>query len=305
MKKIISKTALICGLIISVNTLFFILLTNGGWIAPIENIKTNFFNDSLKKTIYVIAGSSMGNSFDSEYVSSELAREVFNASFSLAHKSSFILNFISDQIKKEDIVVYGPEFDHYYDFDESISITQLASIYNNTELFKYQSYRQKIKFVLNVPKMNILLSYRMLKMLFKPHLFNKTTYNNRGDYTGHLKDKRSWVPSKESRYKRNNYDHKISVEFKENLLKAKLLIEEKGGHFFITFPPHPKSEFDDRFTIDLLSFYKNTGIKLIGKPNTYVFHDSLFLNHPYHTTLSGTRKRSQVFVEQLKMVTFD
>mgnify|MGYP005990236931 CR=1 FL=1 len=300
MKKFTSKLVFVFSLFIVVNLLFFVFLSRGGWISPIEKIKVSFFNDSIKNPIYVIAGSSMGNSFDSEFVSKKMKREVFNTSFSLAHKSSFLLNYISSNVKKGDIVVYGPEYDHYYDFDNSISMSQSASVYNNTSFFNYLAFNQKIKFLLNIPKMNILLSYKRMKMLLKPQLFNKTTYSKRGDYIDHLKDKKTWKPSKKTRYERNQYQHKMNMVFKENLLKSKSLIEKKGARLFITFPPHPKSEFDKRFTIDLLQFYKNTKFKLIGKPDSFVFHDSLFLNHPYHTTYSGTKKRTEIFIKNLE-----
>ncbi|QXP67092.1 hypothetical protein [Polaribacter sp. AHE13PA] len=268
-----------------------------------ETKKASFFNNTIEKPIYVIAGSSMGNSFDSELVSKKLNREVFNTSFTLSHKSNFILNYISDKVKKGDIVVYGPEFDNYYDQDNSISTAQLASVYNNSSFFKYQNFKQKIKFIYNIPKMNVLLSYRKLKSFFKPNLYNDLKkYNSRGDYIHHKNEKRTWNASQISRYEKYNYNHVISTEFKKNILKAKKEIEKKGAHLFITFPPIAESEYDDRFNTDIINFYKKTGLKLIGNPKTFVVNDSLILNHPYHTTYNGTEKRSNLFIENFNPI---
>lgn len=301
MKKFTTKTLLISILIISVNLIFYILLSIGNWITPIETKKANFFNNTIENSIYVIAGSSMGNSFDSELVSKKLNKEVFNTSFTLSHKSNFILNYITDKVKKGDIVIYGPEYDNYYDQDNSISTAQLASIYNNNSFFKYQNYQQKLKFIYNIPKMNILLSYRKLKSFLKPNLYNDLkNYNSRGDYIHKKNEKRTWTASQISRYEKYNYNHEISKEFKKNIIRAKQEIEKKGAHLFITFPPIAESEYDDRFNTDIINFYKNTDLKLIGNPKDFVVNDSLILNHPYHTTYKGTKKRSLVFVKNFK-----
>ncbi|QVY67213.1 hypothetical protein [Polaribacter sp. Q13] len=303
MKNFITKTFLISSLIIGVNLIFYTLLSLGNWITPIETKKASFFNNTIEKPIYVIAGSSMGNSFDSELVSKKLNREVFNTSFTLSHKSNFVLCYITDKVKKGDIVIYGPEYDNYYDQDNSISTAQLASIYNNSSLFKYQSFQQKIKFIYNIPKMNTLLSYRKLKSFLKPNLYNDLKkYNSRGDYINQKNEKRTWTASQVSRYEKYNYNHKISEEFKKNILYAKKEVEKKGAYFFITFPPIAASEYDDRFYTDIIKFYKKTDLKLIGTPKTFVINDSLILNHPYHTTYSGTKKRSLIFTEKLKPI---
>ena len=77
-------------------------------------------------------------------------------------------------------------------------------------------------------------------------------------------------------------------------------IKEKGAHFFVTFPPYSISDYDTWITDDLLNFYKDTSIKLIGEPNSFVLNDTLFSNHPYHTILEGRRLRTEIFIKNAR-----
>lgn len=300
MKKFIQKLLFVAGCVIFFNALLFFVLSRDSWISSIENRKLSFFQNNKKNKVYVIAGSSMGYSFNSELASEKLGMEFFNVSFSLAHNAGFILNYISDKIKEGDIVVYGPEYEFYYGITNSISDAQSSSIYNNPKIFKYQNFYEKMNFISNIPKMNILLLYKRVKMKIKPGLFNTTCFNDRGDFDDFESTKKTWVSSNISKYLRKGYNGNTSNEFKKIVIKAQKKIERKGGKLFVTFPPFPKSEYDNRFTTDLERFYEDTTIKLIGSPDNYIFDDHYFLNHSYHTTALGTNLRTNVFIKEFQ-----
>tara|TARA_R110001632_G_scaffold231685_1_gene370719 strand:- start:10993 stop:11916 length:924 start_codon:yes stop_codon:yes gene_type:complete len=300
MKKFILKTSALFIGVISINLLFFIVLSSGKKFLQNENTLNSFLDKSPQNIVFAVGGSSMRNSFDSELVSTELQKEVYNTSFSFAHNAGFVLNYMTDKVKEGDIIVFGPEFVHYYSYNRPITISQMASVYNSPSLYKYLIENQKREFVFNVPRMNILFSYRLLKMNLYPNLFIEPNYSDRGDYMDHHKDKKSWNPSNKSKYERSNMRPESSSGFKQALIKANKKIHEKGASFFVTFPPYPISDYDTWITDDLLNFYKDTSIKLIGKPNSFVLNDTLFSNHPYHTTVEGRRLRSGIFSKLAK-----
>lgn len=300
MKKFILKISTFIIAIISVNLIIFLFLSSGKRFLKNENQQNSFLDNSPEKIVYVVGGSSMRNSFNSELASKKLNKEFYNTSFSFAHNAGFVLNYITDKTKKGDIVIFGPEYVHYYNFNRPITNSQMATIYNNPKLYKYLSSYQKGEFIFNVPKMNVLFSYRLLKMSLYPNLFSEANHNSRGDYMDHHKDKKTWIPPSQSKYKRSNIRPKSSLEFKEAILKVNKKIHKKGAYFFVTFPPYPISDFDTWISKDLLNFYKNTNIKVIGKPDSFVLNDSLFSNHPYHTTLEGRTLRTEIFIKEAK-----
>lgn len=300
MQKFIQKISLFISVVICVNLLAFVFLSSGKRFLKNENKLKVFLDNSPKNAVFVVGGSSMRNSFDSELASKKLNKEFYNTSFSFAHNAGFVLNCITDKTKKGDIVIFGPEYVHYYNFNRPITNPQMASIYNNPKLYKYLSFYQKGKFLLNVPKMNVLFSYRLLKMNLYPNLFSEANHDSRGDYIDHHKDKKTWIPPTQSKYKRSNIRPKSSLEFKEAILQANKKIHEKGAYFFITFPPYPVSDFDEWISEDLVNFYKDTDIKIIGKPDLFVLNDSLFSNHPYHTIIEGRTLRTEIFIKHAK-----
>jgi len=300
MRKFILKTTLLIITIIGVNLIVFLFLSSGKRFLKNENQLNAFLDDSPQKSVFMVGGSSMRNSFDSELASEKLNKEFYNTSFSFAHNAGFVLNYITDKVKKGDIVVFGPEFVHYYNYNRPITVPQMASIYNNPKSYKYLINYQKGTFIGNVPKMNVLFSYRLLKMSLYPNLFSEANHDKRGDYMDHHKDKKSWIPPTKSKYNRSNSRPESSLDFKQALINANKKIKEKGAHFFVTFPPYSISDYDTWITDDLLNFYKDTSIKLIGEPNSFVLNDTLFSNHPYHTILEGRRLRTEIFIKNAR-----
>ena len=108
MRKFILKTTLLIITIIGVNLIVFLFLSSGKRFLKNENQLNAFLDDSPQKSVFMVGGSSMRNSFDSELASEKLNKEFYNTSFSFAHNAGFVLNYITDKVKKGDIVVFGP-----------------------------------------------------------------------------------------------------------------------------------------------------------------------------------------------------
>lgn len=283
------------------NLILFIVFSRGKWLSSQENFRHQLFDNKSKNRLFLIGGSSVGNSFDCELLSDKLGLEVFNVSFSLAHDSKFLLNYIVDNVRENDLVLFAPEFDRYYGNSKKISLPQVVSIYNNLELFKFLDLKLKKEFVLNIPKTNILLLYRQLKMIFFPHKFTEPYLNHRGDNTERNYISSTWKPSKTNRYVRNNYKNP-NIDFLDLIKETNLALLKKKAKLLISFPPHPFSEYDKRLADDLINFYDNSSLILVGNVDDYIFNDNFFLNHPYHTNTEGTLMRTNTFIKNYLLI---
>ncbi|MBC8755135.1 hypothetical protein H2O64_10660 [Kordia sp. YSTF-M3] len=301
MKQFLKKITLFGIVFIVVNALIFVSLQRESFGLVTENNRTSFIENQVHTPKIIISGgSNVGYSLDSELLSKNLQQEVYNVSFSISHDYEYVLNYIASSLKKNDTFLYIPEYDQYYINNENtMSDALCVSIYNKPSTFQYLNFQQKINFLTKVPKLNILLLYKNLKHLVS----NKTIMlktDNRGDYVTHLEQSATWKKSAITRYEKYKYDHKLSNQFKNALLKAQKIAESNGAIFYISYPSIAQSQYDERFSKDLKKFYKNSGLKLIGQPETYIFSDDLIFDHPYHLTKEGRKKRTQFLTKDIQ-----
>lgn len=301
MKQFFKKIILFGILFVAINAIIFVCLQRKSFGLTTENQRIAFIENPVNSTKMIISGgSNVGYSLDSEMLTDNLRMEVFNVSFSISHDYEFTLNFIATNLKKGDIFLYIPEYDNYYITNENtMSDALCASIYNKPWFFNHLSLTQKVNVLTKVPKMNVLLMYKNIK-----HIISNTTKisetNDRGDYISHLNKQKTWEATTITRYEKYNYDHKLSNQFKNAVLNAQKIAKSKGATFYVSFPSIAASQFDKRFTKDIHKFYKDSGINVIGKPETYIFTDNLIYDHPYHTTKKGRTMRTESLIIDIK-----
>lgn len=306
MKKFLKKIALFLLIFSLVNMLIFSCIQRESIGLTTENQKIAFVETStVAPKILISGGSNVGYSLDTEVLAKKLDRDVFNISFSISHGYEFPLNYIASNLKKGDIFIYIPEYDHYYVDNENLMSDALsASIYNTPSFFQYLSFAQKVDFITKMPKFNILFIYKNLKNIFLKNSKSALELNSRGDYIHHLNKPQTWKKTKITRYEKYDYNGKLSDHFKDQLLQAKELAMQNGASFYVSFPAIAASQYDKRFKEDVEKFYKNSSISIIGTQENYIFQDSLIYDHPYHTTRKGRTMRTELLVKDIqKLIT--
>jgi hypothetical protein len=301
MKQLLKKIMLFGIVFIVINTIIFMCLQRKSFGLVTENQRVSFMENSVNSPKMIVSGgSNVGYSIDSELLTTTLGMEVFNVSFFISHDYEFVLNFIATNLKKGDIFIYIPEYDNYYITNENIMSDALcASIYNKPSFFNHLSLTQKVNFLTKVPKMNVLFMYKNMKYI-SANTTSVSETNDRGDNISHLNKQKTWEAITTTRYEKYNYDSKLSNLFKKALISAKKIAESKGAFFYIGYPSIAKSQYDKRFADDLKEFYKNSDLKLIGKPEIYIFSDDLIHDHPYHTTKIGRTMRTELLIKDIK-----
>lgn len=304
MKTFVKKLLLLSIVFVAANVLLFLCIQKESIGLSVEHAKIHMVENVQKKPKMIVSGgSNVGYSLDSELLTKQLNIESFNCSFSISHGYELLLSYISTHLKKGDIFLYIPEYDHYYTDNENLLSDALsASIYNNPTFFSHLSFAQKVDFIKQIPKINILLAYKNIKYLCKGKNNSSLRINARGDYIHHLDLTQTWEKSAITRYDKYHYDGKLSEHFKEFLCLAKEKAAEKGAFFYVSFPAIAASQYDERFKEDLEKFYRNTTIKIVGTPENYIFPDSLIYDHPYHTMRKGREMRTTILANDLQKV---
>jgi len=261
------------------------------------------FKDSLLENvksprIIFIGGSNIGYGINSQLIKDSLHFNPINTGINSEFGLVYMLNNTLKYIKKNDIVVIIPEYDHFFgDFANGRGYLLALFMDGSPKNFLSLTYKQRKNmypyFVYYcISKWNFINNTNPKKLV----LFGKSAYNQYGDFYAH------WSLSKE---KFDPYPY-ISEKFNKSiildLINFNLQIQKIGATLFISYPSYQKSSFDlSKEPIrQVEEALKKTKIPLLGTPERYEFDDSLMFNTSYHLLKKGLDIRTQLLIEDLK-----
>lgn len=262
---------------------------------------------SLKSPkIVLIAGSNFAYGINSKLIEDSLKMPVVNMAMHYDYGTDFMLNQITPELQKGDVVVMG--FEYIIASKGNISEKIMMSKYfpKAKEWFEYKDIFQLIG---ENAQVRISTFKKTLERLIKNKNISRTVedtssvffrgaINKYGDLISHYNNPPiTTIP-------RAIINDKVSFEkviMDMNVFKAKM--DKIGVKVYYTYPPYAESSY--KYDAEIIrkietQLIKDSKVTILGNPTDFVYADSLCQDMVYHLTQKGAELRTQKLVELLK-----
>ena len=277
------------------------------FMTSIEDKHNRLRSISGPRLIFV-GGSSTAFGINSEEVQKELGIPVVNMAIIAGLGLDFILKEVESEMRAGDIVVLSPEYYMNNEGNYELKVftekcwPEAGKYFKQDYIKNYTSVRVKqikenFRFLLDsiVKKRPFVLDYNTMYDF-------KSSFNEYGDVVAHLNN--NIAPPhvlKDKGYTKLNYfyyDDGI-----KRLNKFYEAAQAKGVRAYFTYHPYAASQYNlssdtyARYHQDLL---KDMKIPVIGKPDDFIYDDSLFFDTVLHLNKEAREMRTKKLIGMLK-----
>lgn len=302
MKQFVIKLALLailsCVIIVPVN--FAMLYSVNKW--SVYSHEKNFllaYNrlTSLKDSnkIVIIGGSNGGFSINSKMINDAFNLPVVNTCTHAGIGTRMQFETYKDLLRNGDIVIFCPEYD-----------SSKTRLYGGSVLLRIVSSHLPEAYK-KVSLNQWLYLYKYIGIHYDETLRSIDAKEFDGPYSAKAVNEYGDI-AWEREHQDNIEKCKLSGVMDEELIAYYKYIhrftKEKGIKLVFLPPTYIESCFKESVKqIDSLACcLKENGIPWQSQPSRYSFPDSLYFDTPYHMTLAGARKRTEVLIEDLHRI---
>ncbi|WP_158413623.1 hypothetical protein [Fusobacterium perfoetens] len=306
-KKYFYKTLLFIPLVgmIYVTILFGILF----YIIP--DIETSYslgHIDKMKllnkegKKIVLLGGSNVGFGFNSNLIKEEFNEyTVINAGTRAGFGMRFSLKEISKKLKKDDILIIMPEYNHFSDDSKGYGGIDLLDIIKYRKSIKNITIREIYYCILNIKSyfLNQINSGISNKLYGKIFVYDRRGYNKNGDYIEHYK-----FPIINNLKGQVIFMKKIDNSILTFFYKEKIKLEKNGVIVFF-FPPvlqNSSANLSIKTLKEIEKKMKNNKTPFSDKIENYYLEDKYFYDTIYHLNKEGAKIRTEKVIKKLKVL---
>jgi hypothetical protein len=303
MKKLLLKICLLlfltAGIMITVHLLFMSADYTGYAAAAIDKHE-RLLNTESPRFIFV-GGSNLAFGIDSKMIEDEIGISTVNMGLSAGLGLRYNLFEVRPYIKKGDIIVIAPEYEHFFGTSFDGTGELLYPFLNFPESRKYlKSVNQYLVILRNYPRM---LRAKVINLLIKPPPSDRCRkdFNEYGDFVGKLSGNVSF------------YDKIKSCEIRGAMNKDVIPVlndfvdcaEKSGAKVFFVYPCYMYTAYrKNKDKIDSISDLLKRKMKatVLSALSDYVFPDDCFYDTVYHLTKEAKENRSQKLISDLKKI---
>ena len=308
MKKfILNSFIFICLLLLSICLLLILPPTPRSKNALIfaEIKKDSLLINTEQPRIIFVGGSNVSFGLDSQKIKDLLNINPINTAIIYSLGLKYMLDNTYQYIKKGDIVVLMPEYQHFFqEFDFGSEELLRTVIDVNKSKIKLLNCKQILACSPFIPKL-ISSKFKISEYKYKRKeslVYPVDLFNMYGDFYTH------WDSDKMNPdvyyvhdvLNENQYNHKTMKKLK----KYEEMYNKKGAKFYISYPSLQETYFNNNIEAinkvekELIEF---NFIKL-GNPERYRMNDFLMYDTVYHLNKKGVDIRTQLLIEDLKDV---
>ncbi len=260
--------------------------------------------DAIKDPkMMVLGGSNVSFGLDSKVIENQLNMPVVNMGVHAGIGLEYIVNDIKPYVKKGDVIVLIPEYEHFYtdDFYGEMELVQMVFEIEpaSKKLLNTEQWMHLIKY---------LPTYSAKKIKnFVPSLFNKKTetidiyhrksFNAYGDAFLH------WTLPNQTylHAPKSNHIENVNKDVIIFLKEFKFYTEKQGARLLIFPPVMDETSFNNKINIitKIAKELKNSDIAFECEPRSFCYNDSLFFNSYYHLNKLGVDKRTLQLLKDL------
>lgn len=268
--------------------------------------KHKMLESSQSPRLILIGGSNLAFGVDSNKIEDKVHMPVINIGLHAGLGLKFMLEDIKPYIRKDDIIVVIPEYEHFYDntlngdAEGSLTYGILQCVPNE---LKYLDTKQIEVVLQGLPTTLYNGLLNDLKYLLHKNYntqsngsYRRDGFNSHGDEVAHLNMKSisftGNILNSNSKYNKetikvlNNFNHYVN---------------KKNAKVYFDFPCIPEKRYS-KSKIEFAYEHIKNDLKfdIIGNPNEYVFPQTYFFNTFYHLNANGRNARTNILIKDLE-----
>lgn len=257
--------------------------------------KIEILKETTNKKIVFIGGSNLAFGINSLEIERKFPKyKVINTAVHAGIGLRYMLDDIKVYLKKDDIVIIAPEYDHFYtDGRGDYALWEVLSSKKSLENVSFTVFYRSLPNLLQ--GITHILFARENKDFNKKFTYDRRGFNKNGDYTEH------WQYEPKEKIKPSiiaeNSSIKISmVNYLEKFIDDS---KSKGIQVSLLPPVFQKSSFEiNKRKIEEVESTLIT--KFDVNPKQFAYSDNLFFDTPYHLNKIGVAIRTEQIIFYLK-----
>lgn len=301
MRKFIYKVFLFLLLIISFTVLGLFLPTTpraSKSLLMVSAVKDSLLKNTKSPRIIFAGGSNLSFGLNSQMIKDSLKINPINMGIHAGIGLQYMIKSTLRYIKKGDIIVLIPEYEHFYldynagseellrmAFDVDISNLQLMSIWQLENIVsimpKYATSKLNPTEYFNVVESDV---------------YSVNSFNKYGDAVAHYGMQRRDFPPTQ------NFKNEFNVDVIEKLKKFQLDIERKGASLIVSYPAFQDISYAncEKKIKRIQKEYEVNNFSILGTPERYKCPDVMMFNTPSHLNEQGVDYRTKLFIEDFR-----
>ena len=252
-----------------------------------------------KPRLIFVGGSNLSFGLNSKMIKDSLHINPINTAIHACIGVKFMFENTLSYVKKGDVIIFVPEYMHFFKSLNSGSEELMRSIFDvSISKFKLLDVHQKYNILPFIPR------YVLTKFDFSEYFndedfefYSVNSFNKFGDTYTHwnLKDRQNEIHSEILAGKINNELFEFFKSINNRVLK-------KGATLYISFPAYQATSFEKSLKkiSEIELKLKKTKLNIIGNSFRYKMPDSLFFNSVYHLNKKGVEKRTKLLIEDIR-----
>jgi hypothetical protein len=260
--------------------------------------KDKLLTSSTSPRLILIGGSNLSFGIKSKIIKDSLNVNPINTGISASLGLIYMLKHTQPFVKQNDVVIVIPEYEQFYGelaYGKEELLRMLLDV--KTDDFSDLNSTQLMNISAHIP------AYSFSKFKWNEYInpelsaiYSKNSFNEFGDAVAHYK-----LPS--IKIKAINT---IKEEFNSDVINELKLfqndVKAKGAKLYISFPGTQQATFNilKPYVNEVEKALRKEQFSILGKPEDYVFNDSLIFNSAYHLTEKGAEKRTIQIIKNLK-----
>lgn len=249
--------------------------------------------DTLSTPRLIIAGgSNTAFGFDSRIIEDSLKLNVVNAGVQAGIGLRFLLDDISERVRRGDVIVIMPEYSQFYDLYNGIwEVLPAAVLYSGKENWKKLNSSQKLKFITGLPSF---IAENINAQETEDWPISGRSFNEQGDETGHWK-----MDGRQLKQQFFQVENDFDQEMADDLAEKIKFFESKGCKVYILWPVTIKSNYDYNIKeiAEIERELNRRGLRFSSSADYLVFPDSIAFDTPYHLQYDGVKENTHRFIE--------
>ncbi|MDR1024037.1 MAG: hypothetical protein LBL94_12335 [Prevotellaceae bacterium] len=300
MRKFILKVVgFALAVIIPIFFLVFLPPTPRSLQAPIfaELQKDSLLKHVESPRIIFVGGSNLSFGINSQTIRDSFNINPINTAISAGLGLKYMMDHTIQYVKKEDIVVLVPEYDHFFREYEYISDELLRIVADvNHDNYRLLSAKQRFNLLSFIPKFSVSklspLRYFNIEVVDYQSIHS---FNQYGDTYKHWGLEKKTIAS-------TTIAGKFNPEVIQGVKKFQSDISLKGAILFVSYPSLQDISFfkSVKAIKDVEASYIQNGFTVLGTPERYMMPDSLMFDTRYHLGKKGLDYRTQLLIEDLR-----
>lgn len=295
MREFIFRTMLFAGitLVLFLGLILFIPVQSNDYFQA-YNLKCRLLEETESPRVVFVGGSNLAFGLDCQSIKDSLGINVVNSGLHAGVGLKFILDDVESYLRRGDIVVIAPEYEHFYNpYGEAATIAPIQSICGWKKLHLL-NFAQMKNVITGLPRI-------IMHALPKPHNERRyvlSGFNEYGDEVKHWQLESISIP-KPSPIK-GTFDRTFGEYF-----ASKVSMYKNKGCTVLVIPPVCREtayEAKQKNVEEICSFLKEQGLSFEVSPKTHALPDKYAYDTDYHMTYEGVKVFSSSIVGVLKPI---